>query len=316
MADVSGLVIGAVALASLFTSCIELFEYFELGRNHAYDHQLAITKLTLLKARLAGWGLSLNISSPGREDSGLRRCWPDERDVVGRSLFGIKDIFENASLLVDKYKLTPRPSRTFKAVHPQPSDVLMSTTIDQEVKSATSTNWLHLRKRIKWAIHDKQKFDRFLDDLSFLIQNLEKISDRIAVSNDFAAKSEVSRSPQTSQLSLLQTRDSNTTLLPDSPTSRFLERREARSSEMDRKAERLSDASKVAAAMDAAFYSGDQTNDNAMGIMGTIGQSSRNTVYSGSQTNTNNSVGIMGNATAEGAAQLNRTRTGASTSSS
>ena len=316
MADVSGLVIGAVALASLFTTCIELFDYFELGKNYAYDHQLAITKLTLLRARLAGWGLSLNINSPGQENSGLRRSWPDQRDVVGRSLFGIKDIFENASLLVDKYKLTPRHSRTLKAVQPQASDVLIPATVDQPVKSATSTNWLHLRKRTKWAIHDKQKFDRFIDDLSFLIQNLEKVTDRIGVSNDLAAKVKVSRSPQRSQLSLVQIRDSSTTLLPDSHTSQLLERREVRSYEMDRKSGQLSEASKVAAAMNASFYAGDQTNDDAMGIMGSTDQSSRNAVYSGSQTNTNNSIGIMGNASAVGAAQLNRSRTGAGTSSS
>ena len=315
MADVSGLVIGAVALASLFTTCIELFEYFELGRNYAYDHQLAITKLTLLKARLAGWGLSLNVRSPGHEDSGLRKSWPSERDVVGRSLFGIKDIFENASLLVDKYKLTPRRTRTFRLVPPLGSDALLPLTTDPRVRTATSSNWLHLRKRTKWAIHDKQKFDRFIDDLSFLIENLEKVNDRIGMSNDPAANIKVSRSPRTSQLSLRQTQDSSTTLIPTSHTTSSLERRDQRSYEMDRKSGQAFDASKLACATNASFYTGNQSNDNSMGIMGNTDQSTRNAVYSGSQTNTNNAIGVMGNTTAEAAANLYRTGTWSSTSS-
>ena len=315
MADVTGLVISAVALASLFTTCIELFEYFELGRNYAYDHQLAITKLTLLKVRLAGWGLSLNVKSPGHEDAGLRKSWPNEGDVVGRSLFGIKNIFEDASLLVDKYKLTPRRTRTFKPVPPTGSDTLLPFTTDPKVKNATSSNWLHLRKRTKWAIHDKQKFDRFIDDLSFLIENLEKVNDRIGMSNDPGANIKVSRSPRTSQLSLLQTQDSSTTLLPFSHTSEALERRDPRSYDMDGKSAHAFDASKLASAMNASLYTGNQSNNESMGIMGNTDQSTRNSVYSGSQTNTNKSIGVMGNTTAEAAAKLYKTGTWSSTSS-
>ena len=315
MAEATGLVIGAVALASLFTTCIELFEYFELGKNYAYDHQLAITKLTLLKARLAGWGLSLNVKTPGHEDAGLRKSWPNEGDVVGRSLFGIKNIFEDASLLVDKYKLTPRRTRTFKSVPLKGSDTLLPFTTDPRVRTATSSNWLHFRKRTKWAIHDKQKFDRFIDDLTFLIENLEKVNDRIGMSNDPAANIKVSRSPRTSQLSLLQTQDSSTTLLPISPTSQALERRDPRSYDMDRKSEQAFDAAKLASAMNASLYTGNQSNDNSMGIMGTTNKTTSNSVYTGSQTNINNSIGVMGNSTAEEAAHLNKTRAGARTSS-
>jgi hypothetical protein len=116
MADVSGLVIGTIGLASLFTTCIELLDCFELGGNYAYDYQLACTEMCLLKARLSGWGASLNLGALGHEHLALRRHWTEEQDVVGRSLFGIKEIFENASLLAEKCKLTPRRSRTFGTI--------------------------------------------------------------------------------------------------------------------------------------------------------------------------------------------------------
>ena len=180
MADVSGLVIGAIALASLFSTCIELFDCFELGRNYAYDYQLACTKLGLLRARLSRWGLSLHIEAPGHELPSLRKHWPEERDVIGRSLLGIKTIFSDSSLLAQKYKLLPK--RTRKPVtFALPLRSSTSPQIDSAttLPTASSSNWSFLRKRTLWAIHDKGKFDRLIQDLSFLIENLEKVTDRI-----------------------------------------------------------------------------------------------------------------------------------------
>lgn len=82
MAEASGLVIGAIAMASLFSTCVDLFDRFELGRDHADDYDIACTKMCLLKARFSDWGFSLNLGVPGREHPALRRYWIDEQDVV------------------------------------------------------------------------------------------------------------------------------------------------------------------------------------------------------------------------------------------
>ena len=182
MADVTGLVIGAIALASLFTTCIDLFDRFELGRNYAYDYQLACTKMCLLKARLSAWGDSLNIEAPGREHPNLRRCWTEEQGIIGRSLFGIKEIFGNAALLSQRYKLTAsRQSALRSVITYRPKERRIESENIPPVRLSASS-WTLLRKRTVWAIHDKQKFDVLINDLSFLIDNLEKVIERFAMS--------------------------------------------------------------------------------------------------------------------------------------
>jgi hypothetical protein len=179
MAEASGLVLGAIALASLFQTCVELFNCFELGRNQAYDYQLACTKLCLLRARLSACGVTLKLGNPGHEHPSLRQHWTEEQDVVARSLFGIKEIFENASLLAEKYKLTPRRSRAFRSILSHRSKVLETDAGGPESVEVVTTSSASLRKRSVWAIHGKQKFDDFIQNLSFLIENLEKVKSRI-----------------------------------------------------------------------------------------------------------------------------------------
>lgn len=179
MADVTGLVIGVIALASLFSTCIDLFDRFELGRNYASDYQLACTKLCLLRARLSSWGLTLNVGTPGHEHPKLRRHWTEEEEVVGRTLLSIKEIFENAAIMSEKYQLTPARSRAFRSVVAFRANK-QSVESDKTLALQTSTSsWALLRKRTVWAVHDKQKFDNFVQDLSFLVDNLEKVIERL-----------------------------------------------------------------------------------------------------------------------------------------
>lgn len=113
MAEAAGLTLGAVALASMFSTCIDLFDRFESGRNHAKDFHLACTKVRLLKIRLLKWGHILDIEAPGSEHAALKPCWSEERDVISRSLFGIENLFECAFVLLERQRLTSARSRTF-----------------------------------------------------------------------------------------------------------------------------------------------------------------------------------------------------------
>ncbi|KAI8213845.1 hypothetical protein K4K52_003328 [Colletotrichum sp. SAR 10_76] len=56
MAEVAGLALSGVALASLVTSCIDILEYWDDGRFWINDLGLALTKVSLLKARISQLG--------------------------------------------------------------------------------------------------------------------------------------------------------------------------------------------------------------------------------------------------------------------
>ena len=178
MAEVAGLATGAIALASLFSTCIDLFNRFELGKNYRHDYELACTKVLLLRTRIIGWGDSLNVQAPGLEDKMLRQHWPEVRDTVTRSLLGINAIFGNASLLADQYNKTSTKSGSYFS--PQYSTKDYSEPIcGRQHPKLRYKSWFLLRRKTVWAFHDKGKLDCLIQDLEFLVGNLEKVIERL-----------------------------------------------------------------------------------------------------------------------------------------
>lgn len=183
MAEAVGLALGTVALASLFTTCIECMEYFELSKNYEYDYNLACLKLSLLKSRLGTWGQTLGICvgcHAGYEEKRLHLKWHREEAVIESSLQGIVDIFGNANILEDKYRLVPRKLRK---VNHGPSRIgegpaQESGKVKRYLLPIRIRGIALIRRSTIWAIRDKQKFDILIDDLDFLISNLEAISAR------------------------------------------------------------------------------------------------------------------------------------------
>lgn len=297
MAEVSGLVLGAVALASLFNTCVDCFECVQLGRSYVEDYQLACTKICLLKARLSAWGMSLNVEVPGSEHPALRRYWTEEKDVVGRSLFGIKEIFDDTSRLTEKYKLTTKHSRTFRStVAHRLSNVPPAS---EELKSLklTVTGWSLLRKRTTWAIHDKQKFDSLIEDLRFLIENLEEVTYRIGMSH---VKEPV-------DLGLAHRQPSNQHQSPLSRKIKVIAQRPVQaersaSEQLAQRANHSGAASNVKElAEDASargtlgnVYNGNQLISANIGVMGNVGGSNKRHTYFGDQTVNGDGCGIMG----------------------
>lgn len=143
-AEIAGLAIGAIALALLFTTCVELFDLFEVGKNCIYDYDLACTKISLLRERLRAWGNTLRVTEPGAEDFTLREQWPTEREIVAASLTGQRRKLYDSEALKQKYHL--------------------------------SVSSIGFRRRTVWAIRDRAKVEKLIQDISFLVDGLEKIT--------------------------------------------------------------------------------------------------------------------------------------------
>jgi hypothetical protein len=60
--------IGAVALASLFSSCVECFDYIDAAHSFGLDYELLVTKLEVEKTRFLIWGDTVGLlQTDGRE---------------------------------------------------------------------------------------------------------------------------------------------------------------------------------------------------------------------------------------------------------
>jgi hypothetical protein len=192
MAEPVGLALGAVALASLFSTCVELMDYFELSRTFEYDYDKACLKLSLLKFRLDTWG-GETLPSPPVSPAALHtpksyrareRCYwpPREKLLVQSSLQGIARIFGSADVLKSKYDLLPRKSLGANAATTRWGEQAAHLSRVFRRRACSSTRRVALIKRsTTWAIRDKNKFDCLIIDLEFFITNLEAVSTRLRI---------------------------------------------------------------------------------------------------------------------------------------
>lgn len=168
-AETAGLAIGVIALASLFTTCLELLDYFELGRNYLYDYRLACTKTNILHERLSIWGCTTNILHEDLQHPALRA--PAVRD----SLEVLRDILFHTEGLRKKYDLS------------LPIAKVTTESSAERARSRRLAVWtLQLRRRTTWSIRDKPKFDHLINEIGFLLENLEKVTD---TASSFSAQS-------------------------------------------------------------------------------------------------------------------------------
>lgn len=72
MAETAGLVVGVVALASLFNTTVECFEFVQLGRSFGKDFQTSQLKLDSARLRLSRWGKSLDLVEDVRDVASLQ----------------------------------------------------------------------------------------------------------------------------------------------------------------------------------------------------------------------------------------------------
>jgi Prion-inhibition and propagation len=185
MADVAGLVMGAVAVASLLRTCIECMGYIGDGITYGEDFEVSVTKLLLLKARLAAWGESLRATDEGDELLMLREHWHRNKEIVAQSLTGIQKILSNSETLEKKYglqlKTTTQSSSRDPSTTRRPSLGLSDiqeafrTSVEERQKKTPYFN------KTTWAIRGKKKFNTLIASLAFFIDNLEKLSDKLHV---------------------------------------------------------------------------------------------------------------------------------------
>ena len=106
MAEAVGLIMGGVALASLFTTCIDCFEYVQLGRQFGTNYQRSLLKLDIVKLRLSRWADAVNES---QQYYNVAIGSTSEASKVQEILAEIIDLFANAERVSAKYKMKAKP---------------------------------------------------------------------------------------------------------------------------------------------------------------------------------------------------------------
>ncbi len=180
--DVAGLVIGAVALASLFSTCLECFDMIEAGQNISRDLDIAMVKLDSLRVIFLIWGNVVGLH--GVENTFNKEILgPDVQRTIYRLLSNLKVLFQDAERFRDRYGV-----EQIRGVDAPESSTSAGSLTTRNVGNLNSshahlgrmrnrTSW---RAKVKWAIRDKKKFTVLLDDMKELIQQLRDITQAAA----------------------------------------------------------------------------------------------------------------------------------------
>jgi hypothetical protein len=105
MAKLARLVIGGVALASLYSTCLDAITSVRVARSFGASYETCLLRLDILALRLSRWGESVRIlgDSSRRPKYEFSIPSPKEADTVQRLLGAIAVAFEDAKAISDRH---------------------------------------------------------------------------------------------------------------------------------------------------------------------------------------------------------------------
>ena len=180
----------AVGLFSLFSTCVECFEYFEAARGFSVHYAQILTKLELQKIRLLAWGDAVGVLNAENEDQALQiRDIP----IIEKTLHQIKGLLLDANNLQQKYGVTESTADASEdpPVNQRPQDEVMRTlglVRGSNILSKHSSFWKKYKSKPRprpvaktvWAIRDKAKFEDPIEDLKGFIDDLNDLREIIS----------------------------------------------------------------------------------------------------------------------------------------
>ncbi|KAF3901516.1 hypothetical protein ABW20_dc0109129 [Dactylellina cionopaga] len=161
MAEVVGLIIGGVSLATIFSAVIGLCECVHFGKTFGQEYETALTKLTIVRLRLSRWAAAIQDQT---QDVGTMQ----DGQTALRILERIKYLFEETKKLSLKYEGNPA---LYDPLEGTGRDIRRFVTTVRKVVSQRQKNTRMFQKTI-WAVYDKDKFNRLLDDVTELVDGL------------------------------------------------------------------------------------------------------------------------------------------------
>lgn len=189
--EVTGLVIGIVSLAGLFKTALEAWEFVDAGRAHAENLSFFRTRLDNQRAVFLIWAEKLGFFSPEGYDKALdspkRRAYQ-----VSQTLKHIALLFSSTDELVQKYgfkihqtgtegdaEVAPaifhnRYMRLYSLIRREKETTSRLSIFRADIRrqqSAAST-W----KKFKWSVRDEKKSMDFLDKITALVDDLDKLT--------------------------------------------------------------------------------------------------------------------------------------------
>ncbi|KAH7019739.1 prion-inhibition and propagation-domain-containing protein [Ilyonectria destructans] len=173
--EAAGLVIGVVALAGTFKDCVDLFSYFLSYRTLGRDYEILEAKLDVEKTLLLQWARRVRLLHP---DHDLRLEDATTQNAVSRVLVSICRLLGESSALQERYGLKPVQPATGSAdvrattVSRGPMERFIKDFKALQVRMEDKQLGVAKTAKIRWAINDKDKFEKLVQELSHFVSKL------------------------------------------------------------------------------------------------------------------------------------------------
>ncbi|KAG8752104.1 hypothetical protein FRC14_007342 [Serendipita sp. 396] len=221
MAEVAGLVIGAISMVTLWNTCVQAFDTVASGRNYGYDYEVLRVKLEVERIRLLAWGEAVGLASVQKEttdpskaiDTRLNRA--EMRDTVLRLLGCIQHVFEDTQALQRKYGLKQESllggggSQIHLALPSSETQQVLALVFKRAYSNLQrSANEYQqstpLRLKTMWAISDKAKFIHFVAEIRGFNDSLVHLFPDMVTKTNNTLREDIDSSEEIRGLQLLQ----------------------------------------------------------------------------------------------------------------
>ena len=168
-----GLTVGIVALLGVFEDCIDLLSRISSARAMKQDYQVLNTKVDLEKALLLQWADRVGLSKAKYDP----RLDTQTGAHVLQALRSIQNIFRNAAILQDRYGLREADENTptieeASLVSRTRLETFKERLLDLTPIQRGQADRVKLHKAVRWAITDKEKFEKLTNDLTYFIEKV------------------------------------------------------------------------------------------------------------------------------------------------
>ncbi|EXJ66656.1 uncharacterized protein A1O5_10327 [Cladophialophora psammophila CBS 110553] len=205
------LTVGAVALASLFSLCVQCFDLIEVGKNLGSDCELLLTRLSIEKRRLMIWGEAVGILRPDEDREPLLDK-PETRELVKRILENLQSLFHEADSLKSIYGLEKTPGTQGSLNMVVEGSTACSYSFESsplvqfQARFTEYSRKAGLRAKAKWAIRDSKKFSALVQKLKDLLDGLGHIttSTRTVIRRDQLIRQETESIPDLNMLRAIE----------------------------------------------------------------------------------------------------------------
>ena len=170
MAEIAGLVIGGVSLSGLFTSCVDCFEYIQMGRAFGQNYTMCLLQLDIAKLKLSRWAESVN-ESPNQ--FGVELKSKQDATKVESILGGIIAIFAEAECVSKRFESEHSVSRIVRSSPENGVDVNIQSMHEKMARLAMQRQRRSkITQKMSWALYEEDHFRKILGDVSTLIDGL------------------------------------------------------------------------------------------------------------------------------------------------